>query len=500
MKNTTNTPLTSKTLRGINMKKLLFLFATILLLSFTGDSGRAVYEVPRFIGSITCTDKDFDGDIDLITGHNIAWGEENPSVTILQNQGIANFVLTDSSKIFSGYQVNIFAMQFDSDGLPDLVTFYSDFSSGEAERYIRIFYNNQGNYSNFQDFTLNSSSRFDYINYGDFNGDGNNDIVVTSGQDQFFKVLYNDGAGGLSVPEEYSVENPYRNNIACGDLDENGMDDIVITGVNTEVYFSYPSQFELLELAVNTGLGSPFVIDFDLDGDKDIIGYNIFFGYTYLIKFNNLNGTSFEQINDFSFEGNADAFYLSDMDNDSLPDAVFHLMDNTGLVIYYNQGDFVLDKPVFIDYATGFGAGCDMVCADFDNNGYNDIAFTQNLITKNLSTVNILFNDGQGGFSEDPITTIPETNSSKSSPYQLTCFPNPVKTHSIFSFKQPGYSKSSIHLTDLRGNLVVALEPIQDRDGNVVLDISQHRLKHGLYIASLFVDNQMVESIKIVVE
>lgn len=499
MKNITHCPTKPETFKTNNMKKLLILSAAVLLLSFIGDFGRAVYEVPRSVQSVFALDIDHDGYEDILCGHKVNWGNQNPAFSILDNSS-GTFSLLDSSQSFCGTQVNIFATFIDAGIYPDLVTFYCDFSNGEAERYIRIFYNNQGNYSNFQDFTLNSSSRFDYISYGDFNGDGDNDIVVTSGQDQFFKVLYNDGAGGLSVPEEYSVENPYPNNIACGDLDENGMDDIVITGVNTEVYFSYPSQFELLELSVNTGLGSPFVIDFDLDGDKDIIGYNIFFGYTYLIKFNNLNGTSFEQINDFSFEGNSDAFYLSDMDNDSLPDAVFHLMDNTGLVIYYNQGDFVLDKPVFIDYATGFGAGCDMVCADFDNNGYNDIAFTQNLITKNLSTVNILFNDGQGGFSEDPITIIPE-NTTTNSKNKFTCFPNPVETNATFTFYQQENSMAEIHITDMYGSLISVLQT--NHDGKAIWDVRDrnlHRVKHGLYIASLFINNQLIESMKIVVK
>ena len=492
MKNTTNTPLKSNTLRGISMKKLLFLFAAVLLLAFIGDFGRAVYEVPRSVQSVFALDIDHDGYEDILCGHKVNWGNQNPAFSILDNSS-GTFSLLDSSQSFCGTQVNIFATFIDAGIYPDLVTFYCDFSSGEAERYIRIFYNNQGNYSNYQDFTLNSSSRFDFISYGDFNGDGDNDIVVTSGQDQFFKVLYNDGVGGLSVPEEYSVENPYPNNIACGDLDENGMDDIVITGVNTEVYFSYPSQFELLELSVNTGLGSPFVIDFDLDGDKDIIGYNIFFGYTYLIKFNNLNGTSFEQINDFSFEGNSDAFYLSDMDNDSLPDAVFHLMDNTGLVIYYNQGDFVLDKPVFIDYATGFGAGCDMVCADFDNNGYNDIAFTQNLITKNMSTVNILFNDGQGGFSEVPITDIPDLTRNQN---QFTCSPNPVKNLANFTFNLPDYVNTEIRITDLQGSLLSVLTPSQN--GKATWNVRDENVIPGLYIASLMVNGQQIESIKII--
>ena len=479
-----------KTTKGISMKKLLSLFAAVLLLAFTGDSGRAVYEVPRLLRSIASADLDLDGDVDVITGHKVIWEHENPSFAILENSQ-RNFNLTDSSKSYCGTQANIYTTIIDADLYPDLVTFYCDFSSGEAERYIRIFYNNQGSFVNYQDFTLNSSSRFDFISYGDFNGDGDNDIVVTSGQDQFFKVLYNDGVGGLSVPEEYSVENPYPNNIACGDLDENGMDDIVITGVNTEVYFSYPSQFELLELSVNTGLGSPFVIDFDLDGDKDIIGYNIFFGYTYLIKFNNLNGTSFEQINDFSFEGNTNAFYISDLNNDTLPDAIFHLMDNSRLIVYFNQGDFVLDKPVFIDSETGDGGGCVMNCADFDNNGYNDIAYCRNL--SDSSIVNILFNDGQGGFSEDPITDIPELTRNQN---QFTCSPNPVKNQAAFKFNLPENVHADIRITDLQGSLISVLNPSQN--GNATWNVRDENIKPGLYIANLMVDGQPIETIKII--
>ncbi len=472
------------------MKNKLFLFAAVLFLAFTGDTGRAVYQVPRLLQSIASADLDLDGDMDIITGHmknnTNNWG----GIHILENDGVGSFPSSDSVILYE-YQSTIVVESLTTGSQPSIIARHSENDTlftvvlkKEDSSYIMDKYPMQcGNY----DFTT-----------GKMNDDSLPDIVFISYENNYLGIMINDGTGKFNEPQYFNTISFEPLTINCADFDNNGLDDVVFTGVYAEVYFNYGDHFEKLELENGTGRTNTHIVDFDGDDDLDIVAYTCFWGYSFVSVQENNDGQSFELREVLNFEELTNEFAASDFNNDGLPDAAFHLMDNSGLIVYYNQGNFILDKPVFIDSETGDGGGCVMNCADFDNNGFNDVAYCRNL--SDSSIVNILFNDGNGGFSEDPITVIPENKSNKSSPYQLTCFPNPVKTHSTFSFNQPDYSKSSIHLTDLRGNLVVALEPIQDGEGNAVLDISQHRLKHGLYIASLFVDNQMVESIKIVVE
>ncbi len=74
--------------------------------------------------------------------------------------------------------------------------------------------------------------------------------------------------------------------------------------------------------------------------------------------------------------------YLLDLiirfNNDNLPDAIFTLSNKSGLVIFYNQGNFQMGDSTFIalpGYANEGSRHCS--CIDFDGNGYNDIVITR---------------------------------------------------------------------------------------------------------------------------
>ena len=136
------------------MKYIVLLFIVLVIFSTTYA---AEYIVPRAAYSVYAEDLDLDGDNDILVGHKTVWGGTNPTISILANDGFGNFAISDTSIVFCGYQENIFAQRIDSDNYPDIITLLADFSSGTAERYIRIFYNEYGFFNVFEDFTLNTS-------------------------------------------------------------------------------------------------------------------------------------------------------------------------------------------------------------------------------------------------------------------------------------------------------------------------------------------------------
>jgi hypothetical protein len=475
------------------MKKLLFLFAAVLLLAFTGDTGRAVYEVPLAIQSIASTDLDLDGDVDIITGHSSAQPSGWGGMAILRNEELGYFQLKDSV-FLNNNQFTILADHLVPNGYPSIIARHY-----EDETPITAVITNSINGFDVDYYPMQYGI-YDFTT-GKANADTLPDLVFISNENSFLGTMINDGTGKFNNPEYYNIIDFEPLTINCADFDNNGLDDVVLTGVYAEVYFNYGDHFEKLELENGTGRTNTHIVDFDGDDDFDIVAYTCFWGYSFVSVQENIDGQSFELREVLNFEELTNEFAASDFNNDGLPDAAFHLMDNSGLIVYFNQGDFVLDKPVVIDSETGDGAGCDMVCDDFDNNGYNDISFTQNLIISTsstyISTVNILFNDGDGGFIEDPITTIPETNYSKSSPYQLTCNPNPVRDQATFSFNLPENVHAEIRITDLQGNHISVLNPSQN--GKATWNVRDENVKPGLYIGSLIVNGKLAESVKIVV-
>ncbi|MCF8307552.1 MAG: VCBS repeat-containing protein, partial [Bacteroidales bacterium] len=215
------------------MKKLILLLTVLTILAFKTGDNRSNYNIPRAAYSVTAGDIDHDGDQDIVVGHKTAWEDSNPTISVLENNDNGYFNIDDTSMVFCGYQENIQLININNDTLPDIVSFHSDFTSGDAERYIRIIYNEEGDFNSYNDYSLNTNETFNSMNYGDINGNSFNDIVVVSGNGQFWGVLYNDGTGGFSAPEYHEIEDSYPSDITCGDVDGNGRDDVVVCAQTT---------------------------------------------------------------------------------------------------------------------------------------------------------------------------------------------------------------------------------------------------------------------------
>jgi len=469
----------------------LLLFS-IILFSFTTADTKSQYRIPIAAYSVTAGDIDLDGDNDVVVGHKTAWQNTNPTISILENINNGIFTIIDTSFIFCGYQENIFAVCMDDDNYPDIVSFMSDFTTGVAERYIRIFYNYFGTFDMFLDFPLNSSETFSAITFGDINGDDNLDIIIASHNGQFWGYMLNDGSGNLASPFYIYVQDYYPPDIACGDLNDDGWDDVVVVGQKTEVYFSYPGSFTQLELESNDWKGGVFLSDFDQDGDMDILTIGGALITTILKMHENMGNNTFSTHDAFTFQPLASRFFISDFNNDSFPDLLFQLDDNTGYVIYYNQGNFQLGDSLFIAVEAYEYEGRNCFCCDLDGNNFNDIIITRLSQVALPDNLVLLFNDGNGNFVENPVavydTQMPESEK------PMICYPNPFSDQLTIEIKlEHPNSDSKIEMFDIKGNLVKTFETpglVSNKytikwDGK---DLDGNMIKPGTYIVCAKMD------------
>ena len=486
-----------------NLYRTFSLLSILLISLFFKEDIQSEYTIPSYASSVYAVDFDNDGFKDIIVGHHNGWGSTFPAITIMKNIFWGNFEIIDTSKVFAGAQNNIFAVDVNNDGWPDIVSLYL-FYNGVIHNYIRIYYNDNGTFpnNNYADFNLNTSATIDGVTYGDINGDGYIDLVVWSTNWGIWGVLYNDDTGSFSSPVYHSQSTP--NDIVCADLNGDGRDDIIVCGQKTYVYFSYPSGFQSLLLDPNY-MQQAGVVDFDLDGKKDIITYVYEWqnNCSILRMFKNLGNNTFQQIPDIIFPGAYGGLLVNDhtdFNNDGYPDLLFST--GGGDIIWYNQGNFQIADSQFVVvpyYGTDFTKG--IYCADLDNNGYNDIITVQAPQSQNHSFLDIMFNDGQGHFIPDPIVGMQYHSNFTLS--KLQNWPNPFQDETNFQFYLNESSLVELFVLDLQGKFVICIINQKLKGGSHTikwrgLDNGNQPCKPGAFIAYLKVNGKICQSIKII--
>ncbi len=497
--------------RLINYKYLVLI---PLLLAFASYSPRSTYTIPIAAWSVSSADLDLDGDMDIIVGHKTMWQATNKTISVLKNTGNGNFVIEDTLKSFCGYQENIFACKIDNDEYPDLVTFYSDHSSGIAKRFIRVWYNQSGSFNNFKDFSLNSSVTFSDITYGDVNGDNLIDILVLSNNAKLWGVLYNLGNGVLSPPEYHYITGYYPVDIACGDLNGDGRDDVVIAGQAIEIFYSTPSGFQRHILDPMAQKNMVSINDFDCDGYNDLISVADIpiINVTSIVVYRNQGDTILLAMPEVYFQPGSSHFSITDFNNDNLPDiaCLTQYPDTTGtgitntiggIIILYNQGNFQLSEPQFIGL-DNYGEGWrNFHCTDLDGNGYNDFAIVRTIYRPLANNLELLFNDGNGNFISTPVGIHnPDVNQSLAG---LRCYPNPFTDETTFEYFIEKTAQVELSVFDIHGKSIQCLTHEKLKGGKYTiqwrgLDKAANQHKPCAFIAYLKVNGKIRQTIKLI--
>lgn len=466
--------------------RLLQIFVVSVLCAFANGDNRSFYHVPIKASSICSEDIDFDGDIDIVIGHAV-----NPNITMagistLTNNGNGQQMVCDSFN-FDGVHRDVKVTLLNSNQQYDLITQTWD---GQIS-YVGIIFDFMENQNNIQ--TIPIIEYVETFAVGDLDNNFSNDIVFISHDGLFWGVIYNDGYGNFTAPEYHFVDDYYPNDVACGDLNDDGRDDVVVCGQSTEVYFSYPEGFEVLQLETNDYKSDVFISDFDLDGDNDIISFSGSAGYTIVVMYNNLNDNTFERIDNFTLQQITSSYCVADFNNDNLQDILFHNSIASEYIIYFNKGNFQLDNPQIVTLGGTYEALKQTKSADIDGNGYNDIV---TLCNYPFSRLIILFNDGKGNFLEDPIVNIIENSIDKS---DLNCYPNPFSGTTRICYKLENESNIQLHIYNYTGQLIESFDEGTKTKGVHSIEFNASGLNNGIYFYSIYVNGQTSDTKKMTI-
>jgi hypothetical protein len=361
------------------VKQLSFIMIFAGLTIFGQNYSKVIISNNQTSGAYGLLEKDLDndGDFDLMGA-----SQNDNTLSFYINDGNGNFTQTIIDNTLTGAAF-IDAADFDNDG--DL-----DFAAlGTTE--LVWYENDNGNYIR-HDIVSGLNMPFQLRIYDIGNAlnpapDGDMDIGLLVNGENTVTIYVNDGNNSFSRLNLISYNTPKY--LHGGDFDGDGNDDLLISssGNNEVVWYKLGSFGFVQGGAIATGFNGAFGCeggDIDLDGDDDVIAAA--YDDNEVAWFENDNGdaSSFtKHVIDNNLQGASYVHWL-DIDNDGDKDIVATGYgvasggNTTGhqVVIYYNDGAQNFTKTVIDD--TEMGPAMSSV-NDFTGNGEYDIAFSANV-------------------------------------------------------------------------------------------------------------------------
>lgn len=350
-----------------------FLLTTISGFSqnFILDENSGILPVQRNWDEVYFQDIDGDGYIDLYTG-----GAASNYATfgrMYKNDGTGHFILDDDETFIKKREGGLAFGDVNGDGFPDMIVSGGFGNPGPGGSQVGLYLNDgEGN------FTENTSNSFVAAREGDirmfdFDNDGDLDIIISGfvGSNNYALHLYqNDGTGNFTLNTQSGLETfgLYHGYVEIADLDNDGFLDIATVG------------------QVSTGAS-----------------------LSKIRIFRNNGNSTFTLMNQAIFNHTAKgAIKAGDIDNNDTIDLVFigNGPASSSTIIGFNSAVFLNDGNANFTKAvnTPFIRHTDfpsIALADFDNDGFLDVITMGRVIqSPNTHAIHFYLNNGEGNFIE----------------------------------------------------------------------------------------------------
>ena len=437
------------------MKRTITLLLTILTLNSFSQSINVQLDTTQTLqdsdaGSVAYADVDLDGDNDLlITGFSSSQGV---STTLYENDGSGNFTAMSQPAIVNVYAGAAEFADVENDGDMDLlITGNTGSPAATANLYIN---DGLGSYSLSPGTPFEPSNNGD-IDFGDIDGDNDLDLIMT-GKDAsgnvFSKLYTNNGTGSFTLVTGTIFTGVYMSSTEFIDVDNDGDLDLLMCGADssdvstTNLYENNGSGIFNLVIGTpfdNAQFGDIAFGDTDNDGDQDILIVGQNDSSQYIAKFYINTGTSFSLHPNTPFPGTfLHSSSFADFNNDGKLDLLHIGNALNGLIghIYENQGsnNFVLADSTL----SGSYNGSNIV-ADLNGDNKMDIVTTGTSFTSPFRAPKIYFNQSTS-------VSVNELNDD----VDFIIFPNP--SSGLINVKINSASPTDIEIYDMMGRAILS--------------------------------------------
>ena len=338
-----------------------------------------------------------DGNVDLVA---IEQGVGTPLIHTLLGNGDGTFNTTTTTESFpTGFSPPI-AADVNGDGKLDLVAL----NAGAGTVGV-LLGNGDGTFQNIATVAAVPAAfpivGVQYLATGDFNHDGNTDLVINGGTTD---ILLGNGDGTFGAPAAISAT-PSPGSIATSDLNADGNLDIV---AGTVMYFGNGDGTFTQSTSSLAGSTSTLIADLNGDGAPDLLST---FGNQASVSLNNGDGTFQPEVT--YADGSARFLNIADANGDGHADLIGLNSNMEQVTTVFGNGDgtfqaanvFASDdinnpspglKPNLAHPSQFFG--------DFNGDGIQDFAVANTA----ANTISISFGKADGTF-QAPISFVPQT-------------------------------------------------------------------------------------------
>lgn len=365
--------------------------------------------------SIALKDVEGDGDKDLfITGENTAG---IPIMQLFKNNGLGSFHPVSGTPMPGVFNGAIGFSDVEGDG--DLDFILAGFLDKEFFSTADLYLNNGKG-----DFGLGGGP-FKPVDqgdmaFGDLNGDGTLDLLITGagglGENLVAEIYTNDGVRDFTRLTDTPFKGIDLSDVAIADVNQDMLLDVLLAGRREEAGLTRLfgnngdcSFSEMLSLFEDVAAGDIAFADVDGDGDQDLmltgLEGNLFFGTTVLYL--NDEGNGFTQSSNVFPNFSSSSIAFADIDGDDDLDLVIAGQSGLGASckLFENMGGLGMYTEMTDVSLVGLRDGA-VAFADVDGDKDMDLLLTGLRDDLNLNTI-LYTNDGFGDFSEKQQANLP---------------------------------------------------------------------------------------------
>ena len=298
-----------------------------------------------------------------------------------------------------GYTYNLKVGDFDGDGNSDLVTTNTGTINDWGARVSVLLGDGAGDFSVGPDFKFETTNTIPSVSVGDFNSDGKDDLVTAADN---ISVLLASGNGNFNLTEDFEVGSSSYPRIALGDFNGDGKDDLAwwsrfgssevsVKFADGNGGFSATENFD-----VGFSLSAPQIVeDFNNDGKDDIavVDSGTFNGIgTISLIFADDNG-GLGTAQNFNVEGRLASLVVGDFNGDGNSDLAGHVNESNKVSVFLGNGNGGFSAAQ--SFTVGNTNLLSMNVGDFDGDGKDDLASTNKL----NNSISVLSGYDNGSFS-----------------------------------------------------------------------------------------------------